>query len=138
MSGPKLLVVDDDKDLLQLLAAQLQAGGFQIQTASDGVSAIMTAQRYKPDAILLDIGLPGGDGYLVMDRLRALAPFARVPIIVITGRTLTSDEEKKVRSQAHALLHKPVELSQLLTAIRTALGELGNPHSSGATHSPTA
>ncbi len=133
----RLLLVDDDPDLVRLMTAQLRASGFEVVSAGDGASAIMSARRQRPDAILLDIGLPGGDGYLVMRRLRALAPFAGVPIIVITGRTLSPEEEQQVKSQAQALLYKPVDFEDLLTTLRTALGDPGNPHSGAATTTPT-
>jgi two-component system KDP operon response regulator KdpE len=133
----RLLIVDDDADLVRLMTAQLRASGFEVIAAADGASAIMTAQRQKPDAIVLDIGLPGGDGYLVMRRLRALAPFAGVPIIVITGRTLSQEEEEQVKSQAQALMYKPVDFEKLVTTIRAALGEPGNPHPNAATTTPT-
>lgn len=136
MIGPKVLVVEDDQDLLRLETEQLRAEGFQVATASDGASAIMLAQRQIPDAVVLDIGLPGGNGYLVMRRLRSLAPFAQVPIIVVTGRTLTLEEETTLQTHATALLHKPVDFAELAATLRTALGGPGDTPLSGADSNP--
>ncbi len=128
MAGPKALLVDDDRDVVKLLSTKLQAAGYQTVVAGDGASAIMLAQRQKPNVIVLDLGLPGGDGYLVMKRLKSLAPLAAIPIVVVTGKTLTADEEARVRALAHSLYHKPVQLDELLVALRAAVGPSADAH----------
>ncbi len=122
MPGPKVLLVVSDRDLQTQLATQLRAAGFQTVTASDGASAIMVAQRQQPQAIVIDLTLPGGDGYLVMKRLKSLAPFATIPIVAVAGRSPTADDEARVAVYTPLLLRKPVEISDLLAALRTALG----------------
>lgn len=126
MAGPKALIVDHDHDLVKLLSTQLQAAGFLTVAASDGASAIMLAQRQKPNVIVLDLALPGGDGYLVMKRMKSLAPLAAIPIVVVTGKTLTADEESRVLALAHALYHKPIQFEELLGALRSAVGKIAD------------
>lgn len=122
MAGPKALIVDHDHDLVKLLSAQLKAAGFLTVSASDGASAIMLAQRQKPNVIVLDLALPGGDGYLVMKRMKSLAPLAAIPIVIVTDKTLNAEEESRVRALAHSLHPKPVHFKELLGALRSAVG----------------
>ncbi len=126
MAGPKALLVDSDRELVTLLAAQLQAAGFQTFAAGDGASAIMLAQRQRPHVIVLDLGLPGGDGHLVMKRLKSLAPLAAVPIVVVTRKSLSPEEEARVLSYAHSLHRKPVEFNDLIDTLRSAVGQTGD------------
>jgi CheY-like chemotaxis protein len=70
MDQPKILIVDDDPDLRRALTIRLQANHYSTVHASDGYAAISVAQRERPDLIILDLGLPAGDGFVVMDRLR--------------------------------------------------------------------
>jgi CheY-like chemotaxis protein len=70
MSAKKILIVDDDEHLLLGLAAKLKAKGYAVVSAMDGVAAVAVARQESPDLILLDLGLPAGDGFLVLERLR--------------------------------------------------------------------
>ncbi len=126
MARPKALLVDSDRELVRLLAAQLQAAGFQTFAAGDGASAIMLAQRQRPHVIVLDLGLPGGDGHLVMKRLKSLAPLAAVPIVVVTRKSLSPEEERRVLSHAHSLHRKPVDFKDLIDTLRSAVGQTGD------------
>lgn len=126
MSGAKILLVDDDQDLVRWLTAQLRTAGFQVVSAGDGATAMMRAQKERPDAVILDIGLPGAAGQTVIRRLRSLAPLAAVPIIVLTGRMLSAEEEKDIQAQTDGIFHKPADIDELVTAIRTALPGTGS------------
>jgi two-component system KDP operon response regulator KdpE len=70
MANSKILVVDDDPDLLRALRLRLRANNYDVATATDGYSAIASAQKERPALIVLDLGLPVGDGFVVLDRLR--------------------------------------------------------------------
>jgi DNA-binding response OmpR family regulator len=119
----KLLIVDDDQDLLHALRVRLKSHGFRVHFASDAVLAVHMALKIKPDLIILDIGLPGGDGYLTMERLRSKAVLAHVPIIIITAGDASPHQDKALLAGADAFFSKPIDHHQLLAAIQKALGE---------------
>ena len=122
MNAKKVLVVEDDLDLLRGLVIRLKASGYEVLCATDGVQAIGAARREKPDLILLDIGLPGGDGYVVMDRLKMLIG-ATAPILVLSAKDPVIHREKSHAAGAAVFLHKPVENHVLLAMVRRLLGE---------------
>lgn len=121
MAGKKVLVIDDDKDLLQALNVRLRANGYTVIFAADGISAITTARIEKPDVIILDLGLPGGDGFMVMKRLKSMAPLAGIPIIVLTAREPVGNKEKAIQGGAAVFFQKPVDNSELFAAIERVL-----------------
>jgi CheY-like chemotaxis protein len=77
MPEKKILLIDDDKEVILALNVRLKSKGYKVAAAGDAISAISTARKEKRDLIVLDIGLPGGDGFIVMERLKALYDFAR-------------------------------------------------------------
>ena len=122
MSGQKVLIVDDDKDMLRGLSVRLKANGYSVVFAADGISAISVARKEEPDVIILDIGLPGGDGFTVMERLGSLLPVAHIPIIILTARDISGNKERALNAGAQAFFQKPVDNDVLLETIRKALG----------------
>src|SRR2546429_5707164 len=117
----KILVIEDDPVARADLQARLEANGYIVARAADAASALTVVNRERPDLILLDLGLPGGDGFLVLERLRKIESLAAIPVLVLTGR---SDAETRKRVQALGiapLLAKPVETEVLLAAIRAGL-----------------
>jgi len=125
MTGKKVLVVDDDVDLLQGLRVLLNAKGYNVVFATDGLSTINTARREMPDVIILDIGLPAGDGFVVMDRLKSMQPLASIPIIILTAIDPCSSKERALNAGAKFFFQKPFDNDELLAAIRNATGETG-------------
>ncbi len=123
MPGKKILIVDDDQDLLRGLNIRLKANGYKVVFAVDALSAISVARKEKPDLIILDLGLPGGDGFTVMERMSNLMPLAPIPIIVLSARDPASNEKKSLEAGAEAFFQKPVDNDTLLAAIRISLGE---------------
>ena len=121
MTAKKILLVDDDKDLLYGMKIWLRANGFQVCYASDAASAITIAKTHRPDLVVLDIGLPGGDGYMTMARLRTLVPLAQIPIIVMSARDARVHEKKALEAGAKAFFQKPFDNRQLLAAIQKSL-----------------
>lgn len=121
MDKKKVLIIDDEQDLLQIMNERLRASGYEVATATDGVSAISTALREKPDLILLDIGLPAGDGFTVIRRVKSLAPISLTPIIVITALDALANKERALEAGAKAFLQKPIDTDELLCAIEKAL-----------------
>src|SRR5690242_7163051 len=121
MSRPKILIVDDDFDLRRGLNLRLRANNYDVVYAADGLSAMAVAQKEHPDLIILDIGMPAGDGFTVMDRLQKSAPLACVPVIILTARDPQYHKERALKAGAIAFFQKPVDNEELLAAIRAAL-----------------
>jgi len=115
--GRKILVVDDDADLVKALGTRLRAEGFALVAAGDGVMAVAAARREKPDLILLDLGLPGGDGYHVLERLKTLTTTSSTPIIVLSAKDPQVHEARSLSSGADAFFHKPAESATLVAAM---------------------
>jgi DNA-binding response OmpR family regulator len=123
MSGKKILIIDDDPHLLLGLTPRLRANSYSVVTAADAISAIAVARGEEPDLIILDLGLPGGDGFVVLERLRNLAGLAATPVIVLSARDPAENRRRSLDAGALAYFQKPPDIHQLLSAIRQALGE---------------
>jgi two-component system, OmpR family, KDP operon response regulator KdpE len=121
MSKAKILVVDDDPDLIRALRLRLRANDYDIATASDGYAAIATAQKEKPDLIILDLGLPVGDGFVVLDRLQSSDVLSGIPVIVLSARDPQNNEERALKAGAAAFFQKPADNDELLNVIRVSL-----------------
>ncbi|MGB7284519.1 MAG: response regulator [Candidatus Acidiferrum sp.] len=122
MSGKKILIVEDENLQLTALARRLKSAGFDIAAARDGLSAISTARKEQPDLILLDLGLPAGDGFVVLQRLQMLINTNTIPIIVVSSRDPKGNRDAVVKAGAIAYFQKPVDVDALLKAIHEALG----------------
>jgi DNA-binding response OmpR family regulator len=121
MEKPKILIVDDDPDLRRGLNLRLRANHYETAYATDGFSAISMAQKERPDLIILDLGLPAGDGFVVLERLQQSASLSAIPVIILTARDPQSSREKTLKAGATAFFQKPVDNGRLLNAIRTTL-----------------
>jgi DNA-binding response OmpR family regulator len=119
---PKILIVDDDQDTRQLLKIRLASQGYETAFAADAVTAIAAAREERPDLILLDMGLPGGDGVVVMERLKIFPALAHIPVVVVSAREPSSTETRATDAGAQAYIQKPIDNEELLAAIRAALG----------------
>ncbi len=118
---PRILIVDDDVDLMVGLTAQLKADGFEVVQAMDAYGALSAARSERPDLILLDLGLPGGDGFSVMTRLAAIQPTAQIPIIVLSARDPVGNRRKARELGATRYFQKPARPEELHEAIREAV-----------------
>jgi two-component system KDP operon response regulator KdpE len=121
MAKHKILVIDDDPDLVRALRLRLRANNYDISTAGDGYSAIATAQKEHPDLIVLDLGLPAGDGFVVLDRLQKSDTLSAVPVIVLSARDPQDNEARALRAGAAAFFQKPADNEELLNVIRVSL-----------------
>ena len=117
-----VLVVDDQPQNLRLLDAVLSPRGYRVITASSGEHALDTLKVSPIDLILLDIALPGGDGLLVLRRLRDLAATALTPVIVVSGREPAAMREPALEAGAVAYLSKPLDTTILLAEVERVLG----------------
>jgi len=117
----KILIVDDDPDLRRALKIRLRANHYDTAQASDGYSAIAVAQKEQPDLIILDLGLPAGDGSVVLERLQSSDSLSSIPVIVLTARDPQANEQKMLQAGATAFFQKPADNNELLDVIRAAL-----------------
>lgn len=124
----KILIADDSRFQVQLMATHLTPKGFAVVSAADALQTWMTALREKPDAILLDINMPGGTGIEVLKRLRMSAKTQHIPVIVISGNSEASIEETARELGACEFLHKPVDVEALGTKLAQLLGPGAFPH----------
>ena len=121
MDKPKILIVDDDANLRRALKIRLRANQYDTVQASDGYSAIAVAQKEQPDLIILDLGLPAGDGFVVLERLRDSDTLSNIPVIVLTARDPQSNKQQTLQAGATAFFQKPVDNGELLAVIRESL-----------------
>ena len=120
VSKPKrrhILIADDDLVTINMLEGVLKAGGFDVSTAADAMQAVMRAVRTPPDAIILDIGMPGGGGFQVLERLKASSKLKKIPIIVLTGLTDPKLEALVLQLGADEFLSKPVAPEKIRQAL---------------------
>ncbi len=123
MERKKLLIVEDDPVQIQILTTRLKASGYDIVIARDAVQCIGLIRKEKPQLVLLDIGLPGGDGYVVLQRLKSITHSAPIPVIAVSSREASTDRAKMLAAGADDYFQKPVDFETLLGRIRDLLGE---------------
>ena len=121
MDGRKILIVDDDADIRLGLTARLRASGFDTVFAEDGDSAVAAASSESPAAILLDLGLPRGDGFEVLRRLKDETALASIPVIILSARDPYENEKRSLEGGAHAFFQKPADNEALIAAIGSAI-----------------
>jgi two-component system response regulator MprA len=114
-----LLLVDDDAPIRRMLARTLAAEGYEVQAVADGGAALAAVERSVPDAIVLDVAMPGVDGLAVTRRLRAKA--LRVPILLLTARDALRDRVDGLDAGADDYLVKPFEVEELMARVRALL-----------------
>ena len=119
----KLLIVDDEPELLLLIEARLKANGYEVFTAADGQTALELAKKKIPDLIILDIMLPKMDGYKVCGLLKKDTRYAHIPIILFTARAQTEDMRVGEEVGADAFVTKPFDAQILLSKIDGLLGK---------------
>ena len=121
MSQKKILVIDDDPDVRLGLQLRLKANHYDVVFAVDGLASIVEARRHMPDLIILDLGLPAGDGFSVLERLKANQSICLIPVIVLSGRDRNANRERALNAGARFFLQKPVANDRLLSVIRLVL-----------------
>lgn len=123
MGSKTILIVEDDKDLILAMTVRLSAEGYTTLSAPDAASAIQMAALRKPDLILLDLGLPDSNGFIVMEVVNQLRTTAPVPIIVVSARPLSVYRNAAILAGAKDYLQKPFDNDALMAAIRRELGD---------------
>jgi DNA-binding response OmpR family regulator len=123
MSQKTILIVDDDPDVRLGLHVRLKANHYNVIFAADGMASIAEARKHMPDLIILDLGLPAGDGFSVLERLKANDSLSLIPVIVLSARDRNTNMDRALKAGANTFLQKPVENAELLAVIRQALQE---------------
>ena len=127
MGNKKILIVEDDPDVRHGMHLRLKANHYDTFFAADALSSMVEARKHEPDLIILDLGLPAGDGFVVMERLKLIPSLSVIPVIVVSGRAGLANQERALKAGAKAFLQKPVDDAELLAVIRQALGEPEQP-----------
>lgn len=118
----RVLVVDDESDITELLTYNFRDAGYEVLTASDGIAGVRSAQRWLPDAIVLDLNLPGLDGFAVCEMLRQLRSTRDIPILMLTAWATDQSRETGLRLGASDYVTKPFSPRDVVERV----GELVN------------
>ena len=129
MKLKSILIVDDEPDILAVLQFRVEQEGFEVRVARDGVAALAQVRESPPDLILLDVMLPGENGYRISKQIREdeeKGELPHIPIILLTARDLSSDPEREKMflefSAADLMLYKPFDMPELLGHVNRLLG----------------
>ena len=129
MAMEKILIIDDDVNICELLRLYLEKEGFSTETVTDGLKAVDAFKSYSPDLVLLDLGLPDGDGMQLLEFIRSRSA---VPVIVLSARSDETDKVVALDGGANDYVTKPFGSAELLARMRSAL-RTGRQHGTGET-----
>jgi len=121
MDKKTILIVDDNADTRLVLSARLKANHYDTVFAADALQVMSVALKERPDAILLDLGLPGGNGLMVLERLKANTSLGSIPVIIVTAEDPQVAEARAIEAGAVAFLQKPVDQDKLMAAVQQAV-----------------
>lgn len=119
----KILLVDDEVEIVDMIKIRLEASGYKVLTAYEGSEALDKAHREKPDLIILDLMLPEIDGYKICRMLKSDKKYRPIPIIIFTARAQENDKKLGEEAGADAYIVKPFEPQALLGKIKALLGK---------------
>ena len=122
MDKKTIMIVDDNADTRLILSARLKLHHYRTVFAADALQAMSVALRERPDVILLDLGLPGGNGLMVLERFKTNISLGDIPVIIVTAEDPLAAEARTIEGGAVAFLQKPVDQDKLLAAVQHALG----------------
>ena len=123
----RILIVEDERDIADLIGFNLQRAGFEILKSHDGVEGTEMALRERPDLILLDLMLPGRDGYAVFRELRRDARTTNTPVIILTAKAQTTDRIQGLEAGADDYLTKPFSPKELILRVQAVLKRSDGP-----------
>ena len=116
-----VLVADDDEDILELVSFRLERAGYEVVTARDGTAALAAAQERRPDLAVLDVMMPGLNGYEVTRRLRADGATRDIPVILLTARVQEADVNRGFEAGADDYLRKPFSPQELRARVQAII-----------------
>ncbi|NWF94406.1 MAG: response regulator [Syntrophaceae bacterium] len=117
----KILIVDDERDIVRVLTIRLRSSGYEVVAAFDGAQALFMANKEMPDLILLDIRMAAGDGFGVAEKLKESDRTHSIPVIILTGSPEKDEEKRAMQVGARFYIKKPYDPEELLDAVRRAL-----------------
>ncbi len=129
---PNVLLIEDNDDGREMMAMMLSCYGYEVRHAADGLQGLAVAQEYRPGVALVDIGLPGIDGYEVARRMRADPDTRNIRLIALTGYGLAEDQRRVLEAGFDLHLVKPVDIDSLMKAIGSLTGGTGAPTTAAA------
>jgi CheY-like chemotaxis protein len=119
---PRVLVVDDDPQVVRLLRVNFELEGYDVVSASDGNEALETIAAQAPDLVVCDVMMPGMDGFEVVRRLRSDASTSRLPIVMLSAKAMGSDARKGLDAGADEYVTKPFDPAELIDVVDRLLG----------------
>ena len=121
----KVLIVDDEQEITEIVETFLTEHGFQVLTENNPGLAVDKAKNYKPHVILLDIMMPGMDGYTICQNLKEIPEFYDVPVIFLTGKDKADDMGRSFKSGGDMFIKKPFSCERLLEIVNIVLMSTG-------------
>jgi two-component system, cell cycle response regulator DivK len=118
---PLVLVVDDYADVREMYADYLKFEGFRVATAATGPEALVAARVERPELILMDVTMPGMDGFTATERIKEDPALASVPVLILTAHVFAEYEEKAKRAGCNGFIRKPCLPDELARAVRAAI-----------------
>lgn len=118
----KILIAEDNPVNRELLRELLEMRGFEVSEACDGLEALVRVEEVRPDLLVLDIGMPGLDGFGVIQKLRANPDFAKLPVLAATAYAMRGDRENIIEAGFDGYISKPINPSALKEAIDQLIG----------------
>ncbi len=123
MRDKTILIVEDDADVRLGYQVLLKAHHYDTYFAADSMSAMIEARKRAPDLIVLDLGLPAGDGFVVLQRFRAIPQLSTIPVVVVSARDPHGNKQRALEAGAKAYVQKPWNDQELLGIIGQLLGQ---------------
>jgi DNA-binding response OmpR family regulator len=121
MDKKKILVVDDDENIVKILSMNLRFEGFEVVTAFDGTTAVMQAHRHRPDMILLDVMMPAGNGLSVVERLKSSSHTCLIPIAFISALPREELKARAAEAGVYSFFSKPFDLDAIVYCLKNEL-----------------
>lgn len=125
VKGKRVLIVEDEESLLKLESILLASKGLKVSACPDGFAAMEELSRNLPDIVVLDVMLPGMDGFEVCRRIKSNSGSAKTPVIMLTARKNSQDMERGLQAGADAYITKPFKSAELIATIERLLSSLG-------------
>jgi len=116
---PKILIIEDDYQSLYMLTFLLESGGYEVIQSNNGADGIAMAKDHKPVAIILDIQLPGMDGYEIAKVLRKNSELKNIPIVVVTSFAMMGDKTKALKAGASGYIEKPIDPDTFISLLES-------------------